>query len=638
MHRTINRIVLLTSILFYTCQLWAKDEPKYPASLIPVGMTDNANAVFRNDQTFVEIISPSKIIVKRSYAITILKESAISYSILNILYNKFQKLSDITVTIYKASGEKEKRIKNEDILDLSAIDGNTVYSDNRRKYIDPKYQTYPFTVEVEYTTTYSSAFFLPSWSVFKGYNISVEQAGFIIDYPTTYELRYIENRIDPGKRSILIPEKKRIEWFISNFKARNPEPFSPNEEDSYPGVTVSPVNFEIENYSGNLNNWKDFGIFISELNKGKDNLPQETRIKMNELVKDCKNDYEKIKIIYEYAQKKNRYISVQVGIGGWQPIDAETVDRLSYGDCKALSNYTKSMLEAVGIKANYVLVGAGDHAPVITPEFSRNAFNHVIVCVPLKQDSIWLECTNSFFPAGYLGSFTDDRYVLIIEGENSRLVRTPIFSLNDNVINTSGEVILTPDGNATASYSQSYCGAFYGDYLRLKQITEKDRFDAIVQQIKIPSFKIVNYSIQDNETRKPSLQLNLKLDLTNNATIMGNRLILKLSQFNSVTDVPRFVRKRESNLEIRRNKVENDTVTYQIPDGFRVEAMPAPAEIKTDFGHYRCNAVLKDRSIQLVRQLQIYKTNAMPARYNEFRDFLEKVAALDNAKCVLIKE
>jgi hypothetical protein len=84
--------------------------------------------------------------------------------------------------------------------------------------------------------------------------------------------------------------------------------------------------------------------------------------------------------------------------------------------------------------------------------------------------------------------------------------------------------------------------------------------------------------------------------------------------------------------------VENDTVTYQIPDGFRVEAMPAPAEIKTDFGHYRCNAVLKDRSIQLVRQLQIYKTNAMPARYNEFRDFLEKVAALDNAKCVLIKE
>jgi len=386
-----------------------------------------------------------------------------------------------------------------------------------------------------------------------------------------------------------------------------------------------------------MKTWRDLGIFISELNKGKDNLPQETHLKMNDLVKNCNDDYEKIKTVYEYAQKKNRYISVQVGIGGWQPIDAETVDRLSYGDCKALSNYTKTLLEAVGIKSQYALIGAGEHTPFITPDFSRNAFNHIIVCVPMTQDSVWLECTNSFFPAGYLGSFTDDRCALLIEGENRRLVRTPAFTLNDNVINTLGEVILTPDGNATAKFSQNYNGSFYGDYLRLKQINEKDRHDAIIRLIKIPNFKLVNYSIQENKTRKPSLELNLKLDLTNNATIMGNRLMLKLNQFNSLTEIPRFVRKREFNLEIRRNRVENDTVLYQLPEGFQVEALPMPTEITTDFGSFKRSAILKGRSVQLIRHLEIYKTIESPERYNDFREFLEKVAESDNANCVLIK-
>lgn len=637
MLRFINLIYTLLPLLFLTNQTWAKDDLKYPVSLISVSMTDNANAVVRNDETFVELISPSKINVRKSYAITILKESALNYSILNILYNKFLKISDINVTVYQASGEKEKRVKNEDILDLSAIDGGTIYSDNRRKFINPKYQNYPFTIEVEYTTTYSSAFFLPSWTVFSGYNISVEQSKFTIEYPSGYELRYIEKKISPGKLISDTPAKKSIQWDVANFKARNPEPFSPDDDELYPGVTFAPSNFEIENYSGSMKTWLDLGIFISELNKGKDNLPQETRLKINDLVKNCKDDYEKIKIVYDYAQTKNRYISVQVGIGGWQTIDAETVDRLSYGDCKALSNYTKSLLEAVGVKAQFALIGAGDHAPFITPEFSRNAFNHVIVCVPMKQDSVWLECTNSFFPTGYLGGFTDDRYALLIEGENSRLVRTPAFTLNDNVINTSGEVILTPDGNATAKFIQNFNGSFYGDYLRLKLINEKDRRDAIIGQIKIPNFKLVSYSIQENKTRKPSLELNLKLDLTNNAILMGNRLMLKLNQVNPLTDVPRFVRKREFNLEIRRNRVENDTVLYQLPEGFQVEALPAPVEITTDFGSFKSSAILKGRSIQLVRHLEIYKTVESPERYNEFREFLEKVAASDNAKCMLIK-
>jgi hypothetical protein len=33
----------------------------------------------------------------------------------------------------------------------------------------------------------------------------------------------------------------------------------------------------------------------------------------------------KAKLIYDYVQQKSRYVSIQVGIGGWKPMDAVTL-------------------------------------------------------------------------------------------------------------------------------------------------------------------------------------------------------------------------------------------------------------------------------------------------------------------------
>src|SRR3546814_15272406 len=84
---------------------------------------------------------------------------------------------------------------------------------------------------------------------------------------------------------------------------------------------------------------------------------------------------------------------------------AEEVDRLSYGDCKGLANYTQALLEVVGIPSVYTEVNAGDHQRSYLPDFaSFGQGNHIILCVPLDGDTTWLECTSKETPFGYLRS------------------------------------------------------------------------------------------------------------------------------------------------------------------------------------------------------------------------------------------
>lgn len=84
-----------------------------------------------------------------------------------------------------------------------------------------------------------------------------------------------------------------------------------------------------------------------------------------------------------------------------QPIAAADVNRTGFGDCKGLSNYMRAMLTELGIPSVYTVISTTNRR-LLADFASANQNNHVILQVPLPNDTLWLECTNPTLPLGYV--------------------------------------------------------------------------------------------------------------------------------------------------------------------------------------------------------------------------------------------
>ena len=109
-------------------------------------------------------------------------------------------------------------------------------------------------------------------------------------------------------------------------------------------------------------------------------------------------------------QQNTRYISIQLGIGGWQPFDATEVAKQRIWGLQGIVKLYVQSFERSEVSARITpLIHAGENETYMTDDFPYNQFNHVILFVPLPKDTDMVECTDQTLPAGYLSAFTADQ-------------------------------------------------------------------------------------------------------------------------------------------------------------------------------------------------------------------------------------
>ena len=624
--------------VFFSIHIIAQ-KTEYSSFTISDSLKENANAVIRLDQTDITILSQRSMIVKNHRAVTVFNEKGFNDSEAYEYYDKSTTVKNIEAIIYDAAGKEIKKIKRKDFKDQSVVGGGTLFSDSRYVFLDYTPISYPFTIEFNSEVQTSSTAFIPRWMPLRGLGVSIEKSFLNVIYPNDLGFKKKEFLFLNFNIKKVTDTDTQLSYTASNIFAQKQEDYSPSYRDLFPKIMMGLEHFHLEGVDGTATNWTDFGKWYSEkILAGTTYLTDGTKEKIKALVGDEKDPIKKAKLVYDFVQKKSRYVSIQVGIGGWKPMLASDVDRLGYGDCKALTNYTKALLQVVDVPSYHTVLYGDAYKTNVESDFVSMQGNHMILCIPNGNHYTWLECTSQNDPFGYQGTFTDDRDVLVIKPEGGEIVRTKIYADNGNTQIDKGIYTIDQNGNFSGSISIISEGSQYSSKVRVEsmQPTEKEQYYKEywnrINNLKLEKIGFTN----DKETIR--FTENIQLTAINYAAISANKLIFPVDAFNQNSGNVKRIRNRKNPFQIQRGYLDTDEIEINLPEGFSIEFLPSNYELKGKFGEYKTEIIKKENNkLTYKRSMFLNKGKYSNKEYDEYRLFMEQVSRNDNAKIILTK-
>lgn len=640
--------------VFSSLLLLAPPAPKYPVEAIAPGLRQNAHAVVRAYDEVVVVKSASQLVHTVHKVVTVLDEAGSDdYGQLMVGYDALRRISYLRGAVYDAQGRLLHQLRPAEVHDqgLGSAEGSLM-TDVRIRYADLRQPTTPYTVEFDYEMVSENTLFYPDWQPQSAENVALEGATLQVTTPTALPLRYQEQLLPAGAASapVVAGTQTTYRWQLPAAPAVEEEPLSPSLEELLPAVHLAPTTFEVQGYAGAMDSWQKMGLWSYKLGEGRDVLPPALTAKMAQLMVTNPDPRERARKVYEFLQSSTRYVSIQLGLGGWQTAPASSVVAGGYGDCKALSNYTRALLKAAGLPAYVALVQAGPSEPDVRASFPSRQFNHVILCMPLAghgatpADTVWLECTSQTEAFGYMGTFTGNRHALLLTPEGGRLVATPRYGAQANSQLRRTDLWLDATGGAKATVRTRRLGLAQDTYAQLLQTADAEEQKKYVSnRLRLSHFTLTSLRLAAAPTKTlPGVVETMGLELASVGTAAGRRILLAPNLLGRLSPLPAQVGARQMPLALPAPSLSQDTVRLHVPTGFRVENLPQPTQLTTAYGTYSssCTA-LPDGTLQYVRQLETRRpagsTTLPAARYPDYQDFRRKVSQADNAQVVLVK-
>jgi hypothetical protein len=625
------------ALLFGTSLLFAQ-KSELNSQFISDSLKQNSNAVVRLNQIDITISSQRSMNIKTKRVVTILNEKG-QYAIDAVAhYDKKTSVKNIEAVVFDGLGNEIKKIKRKDFKDQSTVGGSTLFSDNRVMHLDYTSTQYPFTIVYESEVETSNTALIPQWLPLNNYFVSVEKSILNVNYPDNLGFKKKEFNFSDSQIQKTIDTSTKLSYTATNILSKKQEDYS-LMSIVFPKVMMGLEHFNLEGEDGSVKDWKEYGKWFSEkILIGTTDLSEETKTKIKTLVGKETDPISKAKIVYKYMQEKTRYVSVQVGIGGFKPMKAMDVDRLGYGDCKALSNYTRALLSVVDVPSYYTeLYGSKDKMDIQSDFFSIQG-NHVILCIPNKENYIWLECTSQEDPFGYQGVFTDDRNVLIVKPDGGEIVRTKVYEDKGNTQFSSGSYSLSINGDLSGKATIVSEGSQYSNKAPLEKLQPVDKETHYKKYWDNINNLKINKIVFSNDKENVRFTEYAEISASNYGGVSGDKMMFAVNVFNQYTGSVKRIRNRKNPFEIIRGYSDKDEVDIVLPQGFSIEFLPANFEIQSKFGEYKTVFIKKDNNnLVYKRTLFIKKGLYSNVEYDEYRLFMEQVSRNDNAKIILTK-
>ncbi|WP_428067947.1 DUF3857 domain-containing protein [Chryseobacterium gambrini] len=609
----------------------------FPVSAIPENLKKNADAVIRKDLTTIQVNKIDDIRYQYYTVTTVLNKDGDSDAQIYIPYEKGNSISDIKVNIYDESGKKIKSFSKSDFGDFANNNHGTFYSDNRVMALSYTPTQYPYTVEFSYQIADENTVFLPDFIPFRSTNISLEEAQMKIinksgielktkTYPSVYNYTSVTESDNAGEKI----------YSYKNVPAIDDAFLLPQPIKILPKVSFALTKFNLEGKQGSINNWGEFGswYYNSILQPVSLSTPA---IKAEVAALNLQGTTEeKVKKLYQYMQSKTRYIFVALGIGGWQPMLPDEVQKKGYGDCKGLTNYMKTLLDEAGIPSYYSVINSGSSPVSFDKDFPKMGGNHVILMVPAEKGNIWLENTSQQIAFNHLSYGTTERNVLSIRKNGIELIDTPVYAADQSKEKQLLKIKLNEDNSISGEGNFAYTGIQYDNNLVLATMSPKERNEAIKNLLDVLHFEKIEMKNFLNDKDNAVAKFDLDFKANNYSKNAGSSIIFRAVPIYS-DNVYKTDENRELPFELRQSFQDEYEINFALPKNYKIEELPENVTLNSEFGTYKLSFVKNGEELKVNRTIRINKGLYPKEKYNDYVNFRKKTINIDNSKILISK-
>lgn len=621
-------------LCFTAFSLWSFAQD-YNVTSISENLLVNANAIIRDYSEDYTLNSVNDMTVKRSYVYTIMSSAGDDYSTIYIPYNPTTKVNNIKVEMLDATGKVIKTFAKKDFSDYTNNPSAGLYVDDRILVLRTISTKYPFTLKTSYETSTSNTVNLRNFSPIHSYNIALEKSNFTIANNSGIQIRTKINDKSLGKVS---ESKDGNVWKYSyqNIPAITQEDLAPSLDYLVPNVEFSPEKFSLAGKEGDLTDWNSFGKwYYHQLIAPVSQITPDISAEVAALNLTGTTS-EKVKTLYQFMQNKTRYVLIAMGIGGWQPMPASDVAKKGYGDCKALTNYMRTLLTAAGIPSYYAVIYDDNSVISFDKDFPKLSGNHVILMVPTEKSPIWLENTSQRIAFNHLSYSSHNRNVLAVDENGIKIIDTPIYKPEESKEQLIAKVQLAEDGTISSNANFEFTGGQYDMNLRLFSLKNDEIQDALKNRhynLQIDQIAIENLS-NNRDHAKISYDLNLKAK--NFSKKLGSDLFFPSMPFYQAVT---FTTNTERKLPFETSFPFQDDyeIEFTAPIGYKFADLPDTADFSTEFGSYSLAYKMNGEKLVVKRILTIKKGLYPKEKFKDYVEFRKKTASKDNTKILISK-
>ncbi|MEQ1884181.1 MAG: DUF3857 domain-containing protein [Bryobacteraceae bacterium] len=625
---------------------WAKQAAAATVASYPSKVT----SVVLLSEEYVTVDAEGRRVMRERGAVKVLQSSGEKVSAVRFYNAKSGRIRDFQGWLVAPSGSVTPYAKNR-IIDVAASRDN-VYDEYRVKVLECGCSVPGSVFAWEVTEEEKSIFTQDRYS-FQGRD-PVLISRYTVTLPASWEAKGVAFNRDDLQPQV---SGNTYTWELRNLPAIEKEDHSPTFAALAPRLAVSYYP-PTDNRAGlvGLKDWSGVSAWLAPLVDPPAEVTEAIRAKASQLTANATGELDKIRAIAAFAQQTS-YVDVSLNLtrgGGYTPRKADDTLARNYGDCKDKATLMRSLLKAVGVDAYLTTITSGDRT-YVRPEWpSPSQFNHAIIAVKVS-DSVKLptvldqtplgrllifDPTDPITPVGDLPSEEQGSYALVIAGANGALMKMPALSPDARRIDSNVEGTVALDGTLEAKIERKYFGQ---SSFRIRAIEKmqgaaelRKAFEAgISSQLGATTLKTLS---TDGPAGSDRLSMKAELSAERFGQAMQGRLfVVRPGLLTSGGEYSFRTRQRTAPIKLEAD-LRHDTITIQLPKGFKLDEIPRSGKLDGDYGTLDVNWTVKDDVVTMEQTLEIHETVAPAADYAKVREFFDRVNGAQGAPVVLVKQ